>query len=67
MNTLKRLILSKAGELSLTKLGAWLVAAAGAALAAGILSPDLIPWAKFVIAFGTATAVAGARDTVGPK
>jgi hypothetical protein len=62
MNTLKRLILSKAGELSLTKLGMWIVAAAGAALSAGVLPPDLIPWAKFVIALGAAIAGAGARD-----
>ena len=65
---LKKLILAAdTGTLSLTKLGSWVIALLVAALSAGIIPPEYVQWAKFLIALATGTAVAGARDAFGSK
>lgn len=62
---LKRLFVAKnTGNVSLVKVGGWLVAVASGALLAGVCPVALIPWAKFVVAIGTGTALSGARDVL---
>lgn len=63
MSALKRLILSKAGELSFTKLGAWIVSVSSALLVCGVDFSDRVDNVlKIIIAVGAAVGIAGARD-----